>query len=279
MKILPQTVELQNLYAFYEQNVNDFTLLKQVLNSKGQVIFFYDYEDQDGNEYPVYAVYHDKRVAMITEFWDAGDFYEHSEYNPVFIDGAFYSEFLLDENGSPEERIVTLDKLHKQAETEDMLRSVNDMVEREMPIDYFQHLDRLPSKVREIVETHFEDPDNQGMNYEGCQFLINQLRPYGYTFSYGLDGEPHDLREYPNFEQDQILLKVLERMGFTIECSTADPNIEIVLDDEGCNVAHFWDHIAVYEKINGVLEGYERLCIQKGENNVRKLLKSIIGIK
>ena len=59
--------------------------------------------------------------------------------------------------------------------------------------DLFEHLETLPKDVSKIIDDHFDKPENQGMNYKGCETLLKQLEPLGYTFDYGLDGEPHSL--------------------------------------------------------------------------------------
>lgn len=70
------------------------TELDSVVNQKGQKITFY--ENPFNPDYPVIAVYKDK--AHETDFFDTGDFFEDSDYNPIYIEESdeFVCAFNLD---------------------------------------------------------------------------------------------------------------------------------------------------------------------------------------
>lgn len=55
--------------------------------------------------------------------------------------------------------------------------------------DLFQHYDLLPPPVLQIVESFV------GEGYEDCRELSEKLKPLGYTFDWGLDGIPYNLRK------------------------------------------------------------------------------------
>jgi len=55
-------------------------------------------------------------------------------------------------------------------------------------IDLFETPEKLPKKVRKILDTW------QGDTYEECEFMLKKLKPLGYTFEYYLDGTPFNLR-------------------------------------------------------------------------------------
>jgi hypothetical protein len=65
-----------------------------VINSKGQIIEFYEHPLK-GDISPVIAVCHDLKLASDTDFFETSDFYTDSEYNPVFVDGKLVCEFEL----------------------------------------------------------------------------------------------------------------------------------------------------------------------------------------
>tara|TARA_R110000751_G_scaffold1560_4_gene5794 strand:+ start:3182 stop:3562 length:381 start_codon:yes stop_codon:yes gene_type:complete len=48
-------------------------------------------------------------------------------------------------------------------------------------------------QVRQILNSF----DFEGDAYKECDRLLNELEPYGYTFDYGLDGEPYNLKKIP----------------------------------------------------------------------------------
>ena len=56
-------------------------------------------------------------------------------------------------------------------------------------IDLFDSPEKLPKKVRKILNTWQED------TYEECERMIKELKPHGYTFEYYLDGTPFNLRK------------------------------------------------------------------------------------
>jgi hypothetical protein len=57
--------------------------------------------------------------------------------------------------------------------------------------DLFNTPEKLPTEVQIILENFAE----REQTYENCQQLEQALRPHGYTFSWGLDAEPYDLRK------------------------------------------------------------------------------------
>ena len=52
----------------------------------------------------------------------------------------------------------------------------------------------LPKKVQNILNS-FDEMKN---GYKECERLLKELRPLGYTFDYGLDAEPFNLRKTKN---------------------------------------------------------------------------------
>jgi len=57
-------------------------------------------------------------------------------------------------------------------------------------IDLFENYEALPKKVQDLLNT---TEDKQ--SYEHCKWLLEKLKPLGYTFEYGLDAIPYNLRK------------------------------------------------------------------------------------
>lgn len=56
--------------------------------------------------------------------------------------------------------------------------------------DLFNHIETLPTEVQKVLERFsYEEP-----TYEICEELLNELKPLGYEFQYGLDYIPYDLK-------------------------------------------------------------------------------------
>lgn len=62
-------------------------------------------------------------------------------------------------------------------------------------IDLFDHYSRIPKKIRYIIETY---TDAAEFSANDCKAMLKDLEANGYTFDYGLDFQPTNLR--PNGE-------------------------------------------------------------------------------
>ena len=75
--------------------------------------------------------------------------------------------------------------------------------------DLFQSPELLPNEVRAIVEKynllHEQIPDN-----EICINMLAELKPLGYTFDYGLDYEPTNLRKVEELYSSNVLINKVE---------------------------------------------------------------------
>jgi hypothetical protein len=58
-------------------------------------------------------------------------------------------------------------------------------------IDLFTTPEQLPTEVQEILK----DFSEREQTYENCQQLEQALKPHGFTFDWGLDAEPFNLRK------------------------------------------------------------------------------------
>ena len=56
-------------------------------------------------------------------------------------------------------------------------------------IDLFENSNLIPKNIQHILDTFNHDKDN----YSECQRILNEITPLGYSFEYGLDGEPYNL--------------------------------------------------------------------------------------
>jgi hypothetical protein len=92
-------------------------------------------------------------------------------------------------------------------------------------MDLFENIDVLPIEVRTVCLKYIEDLANNGLGYEGCKQFLSELEPLGYTFEYGLDAEPYNLREI------KVFMDVLTIKDFD----------DVVTDDDG----HKWSQVCV----------------------------------
>ena len=88
--------------------------------------------------------------------------------------------------------------------------------------DYFDNIDQLPVEVKEIVEEFIEVFSNTTSHiYKLNEKYLNKLEVLGYTFEYGLDGDPYNLR--PMIKGDTVRVKVGHELSDTYE----DVNFEV----------------------------------------------------
>ena len=57
--------------------------------------------------------------------------------------------------------------------------------------DLFENPELLPIEVLEILEKYSESEND----YETCSELVRELNSVGYTYEFGLDAEPFNLRK------------------------------------------------------------------------------------
>ncbi|MFN5417956.1 MAG: hypothetical protein ACK5B9_12935 [Flavobacteriia bacterium] len=60
----------------------------------------------------------------------------------------------------------------------------------EKEIDLFNNFEVLPIEIQDILQW-YSLLDN---DYQKCKDLLNELKPFGYTFDYGLDAQPYNLQ-------------------------------------------------------------------------------------
>ena len=71
------------------------TKYETTTNQLGQMVDFYEHP-LHGDEYPVIAVIEAEKVAYNTGFYDCEDFYDGSDYMPVYMHGTMNCAFHFD---------------------------------------------------------------------------------------------------------------------------------------------------------------------------------------
>jgi len=67
--------------------------------------------------------------------------------------------------------------------------------------DLFDFPELIPESIGEIMESANDNEDS----YEQCNRMQNLMKPLGYTFEYGLDGVPYNLRKISKEEREKDL--------------------------------------------------------------------------
>lgn len=64
-----------------------------------------------------------------------------------------------------------------------------------MEQDLFEKWETLPANVLAIIERMEAERDTQHWDYATCKHYRKELEKLGYTYSFGLDAEPYNLRK------------------------------------------------------------------------------------
>ena len=95
--------------------------------------------------------------------------------------------------------------------------------------DLFEFPELIPDTIQAIMDSAGENEDL----YKECGRMQDLMRPLGYTFNFGLDGEPYDLRKITEDEKEEYLHKeakeLLDEMG--LKLSLDEINLSILNDD------------------------------------------------
>ncbi len=62
-------------------------------------------------------------------------------------------------------------------------------------VDLFENYETLPTKVKDTIDFYMEKYQDGDYDYEDSKRFLKDMEMQGYTFEYGLDNEPYDLRK------------------------------------------------------------------------------------
>ena len=61
--------------------------------------------------------------------------------------------------------------------------------------DLFEHYEDQPAYLKIICDKWQQKLEEDGLDYKNCKSFLNEVEKIGYTFEYGLDAEPFNLRK------------------------------------------------------------------------------------
>ena len=62
-------------------------------------------------------------------------------------------------------------------------------------MDLFKNYKKQPKKLQDICDKYFVLDAMQGLSYSECKDFLKEVETLGYTFDYGLDATPINLRK------------------------------------------------------------------------------------
>ena len=63
-----------------------------------------------------------------------------------------------------------------------------------MKTDLFENREEIPPVLMELVEEYEYKQNTNGLDYNDCRIFQDRAEQIGFTFSWGLDSQPYDLR-------------------------------------------------------------------------------------
>lgn len=64
--------------------------------------------------------------------------------------------------------------------------------------DLFEHYQEQPEPLKAICDKWSDKECKEGLDYNDCKAFLQEVEAIGYTFDYGLDAEPFNLRKLIN---------------------------------------------------------------------------------
>jgi len=61
--------------------------------------------------------------------------------------------------------------------------------------DLFEKWDTLPDSVLAVIDRMNEQQNKGKLDYEDCEHYRKELNKIGYTYDFGLDADPYNLRK------------------------------------------------------------------------------------
>lgn len=89
--------------------------------------------------------------------------------------------------------------------------------------DLFEQYDKLPKKLVAIFDKYSDD-----QTYENCEKMLKEIEPLGYTFEYGLDACPYDLKKI-----DSGSMATDKAQKGAVISSNIDANTQQITSEEG----------------------------------------------
>jgi hypothetical protein len=100
-------------------------------------------------------------------------------------------------------------------------------------MDLFEHYEMLPSDASKVYWKYAEIGASDGFGYDTCAEFLKEMNAVGYTFEYGLDGEPFNLTKIKNNIMLEILRNKLDKLqdiNLNLMVDKLNGNTEVIHD-------------------------------------------------
>lgn len=134
-------------------------------------------------------------------------------------------------------------------------------------IDLFEDYENMPENLSVIVEKYAEIDEMGEMDYAQTKNFLNEVQAIGYTFDYGLDNQPYDLRKMAKGGEIETKREFVEVVNQVKDENEAFPNdfvnvmdsINAILQDRGYEE----DDEYTYDVRDEILDRYEKKVLEK----------------
>ena len=71
--------------------------------------------------------------------------------------------------------------------------------------DLFKNYEEQPVELKAICDKWLENEQSDGLSYQDCKMFLKEVESIGFTFEYGLDAEPFNLKPIDDFKTIGLL--------------------------------------------------------------------------
>ena len=193
--------------------ITNYGDLKKELNKldKSQLKYQVGVENEDTKEYNPIEKISDLNHGPTLEYAKGGSVSDKRQYMAEFMADLMPDDYLEELGGNATYKDGVKWELENRIKTEADAEYYGEKYESSYitgkeyakggEIDLFENYKILPQHIREIMDFYMDKYDEGTYDYNDSKEFLEKMEKEGYTFEYGLDNEPYNLRKMHSFAE------------------------------------------------------------------------------
>ena len=124
--------------------------------------------------------------------------------------------------------------------------------------DLFEYYEDQPKNLKTICDHWGDIEASEGLTYEGCELFLKEVEKIGYTFDYGLDSQPFELRPMSRDELQTIVLQLRELKEKLFPVAKVDITTAMDPKEKELTKQIAW----IYSQLNKLVQDRRKLIIK-----------------